>query len=255
MTSLIIPGTSPRPAAAAVEPARRSPPPALPIRWSAIGLGALLAVALQIPLMFLGAGIGLATLDVRSPAPPLGLSVAASIFGGLTLIAAFAAGGWITSYFARPDRRGSAILHGLATWAVVAALGVFFVGTQMVSALGGVLQAGGVGLASAASADTALDQLAKMNLQIVSKFDLTDGTVVSKVVTSKPAVAPSKELVDEAKEKAAQLDPAKNKETRAVAEDARDASAVASLVACGALLLTALGAVGGALVGRPREIA
>ncbi len=253
MTSLIIPGASARPRLAEVPPPSPEPLPGPTVRWSAILMGALLTITVQIPLMMIGAGIGLATLDVRRPEVDVGLTIAGSVFAALTLVAAFAAGGWVAAYFARPDRRGSAVLHGLATWAVVAAAGVLLVGTQMVSAMGGLFQAAGVGVASAAGADTALDQLARMDMKIVSDFDLVEGKVVSRIVASKPPVPPSEEAVAEAKEKASKLAPSRNKETRQIAEGARDASAIASFVAAGALLLSAFAAVGGALVGRPRH--
>jgi len=108
------------------------------ISWGAIFAGVFIALAVQVTLWLLGAGIG---LSMVSPAQGEGLREAIGLGAAVwwiisTLIALFI-GGWVAAHLAGVVQRMDGALHGLVTWGLTTVLAIVTMGTAL-SALGGV---------------------------------------------------------------------------------------------------------------------
>ena len=145
------------PAAAVVGPPRS-------VQWGAIVLGALGATAISMVLLAFGAGIGLSAASAQpyAGASAKALAVISALYTAVTMVAAFAAGGYITGRMRLPateddlaesDFRDGA--HGFGVWAlglvlgaVVAASGVAGVVKTAVQATAAVAGGASAGAAS-----------------------------------------------------------------------------------------------------------
>lgn len=143
----------------------------------AIFAGALIALGLLILLTLLGIGLGATTTDPAQDANPLsGLGVGSAIWYILIHIVAFLVGGYAAARLMGIPKRTTAILHGVAVWAVVTLITAYLATTTAgrvisgtTSAVTSAAQAAGdaaSGIASAASgvdlppvAQNALDRL------------------------------------------------------------------------------------------------
>ena len=146
------------PAAAVAVGAPRS------VQWGAIILGALGATAISMVLLAFGAGIGLSATSAQpyAGASAKALAVISALYTAVTMVAAFAAGGYITGRMRLPateddiaesDFRDGA--HGFGVWALglvlgaaVAASGVAGVVKTAVQATAAVAGAASAGAAS-----------------------------------------------------------------------------------------------------------
>lgn len=110
---------SPTPAAATVATARS-------VQWGAVILGALVASAICMVLLTFGAGIGLSSTSAHpyAGASPKALAVISGLYTAVTLIAAFAGGGYIAGRIRMPAAEELAEhefrdgAHGFAVWAL-----------------------------------------------------------------------------------------------------------------------------------------
>lgn len=122
------------------------------VSWSAILAGVFLAVAFQLLLSLLGAGLGLSTVDPLDGASPQAstLGTGAVIWWAVSSAIALFIAGAVSSHLAGSTRRSDATLQGLLTWAVAA----IFTAYLLTSAVGAVLRGVG-GAASTAASVTA----------------------------------------------------------------------------------------------------
>lgn len=134
------------------------------VQWGAIVLGALGATAISMVLLAFGAGIGLSAASAQpyAGASAKALAVISALYTAVTMVAAFAAGGYITGRMRLPateddiaesDFRDGA--HGFGVWAlglvlgaVVAASGVAGVVKTAVQATAAVAGGASAGAAS-----------------------------------------------------------------------------------------------------------
>jgi hypothetical protein len=118
----------------------------LPVRsrisWSAILAGAIVALATMLILGLLGSAIG---LTVREDVEGDTLSAGAALWGLISTIVAMFLAGWITCLCAVGETKREAVVHGIITWGVVLAMGVWLVASGVgagMSAVAGLAQAG-----------------------------------------------------------------------------------------------------------------
>jgi len=133
------------------------------VQWGAIILGALGATAISMVLLAFGAGIGLSATSAQpyAGASAKALAVISALYTAVTMVAAFAAGGYITGRMRLPasaddlaeaDFRDGA--HGFGVWALGVVLGAAIAGSGIAGAVKTAVQAT-AGVAGAASAGAA----------------------------------------------------------------------------------------------------
>jgi len=132
--------------------------------WGAIIAGAVAALALQVVLMMLGAGLGLAIYNPLTDENPIAeLGTGAAVIQGLAAVVSLWAGGWVAGRFTGRAGRRIGSLHGFMVWclATVTAILVTTVGAgwalgDLSKIVGGGLSAAGRPLAVAAGGATDL---------------------------------------------------------------------------------------------------
>lgn len=120
------------------------------ISWAAIFGGVILALAVQLALSLLGAGIGLGTVGTNAGSTPSAssLGIGAGLWWVVSSCLAIAAGGYVSAWLAGVEIRFDGLLHGLVTWGI-ATLVTFWL---LTSAIGGILGGGFSALGSMTSA-------------------------------------------------------------------------------------------------------
>src|SRR5471032_2149136 len=119
--------------------------PTRSVQWGAVILGALGATAISMVLLTFGAGIGLSATSAQpyAGASAKAIAVISGLYAAITLVASFAAGGYIAGRMRLPptveeveeaDFRDGA--HGFAVWALAIVVG----GVLAASGIGGVLK-------------------------------------------------------------------------------------------------------------------
>ncbi len=178
------------------------------ISGSAILLGALIAIALQVLMGFLGSALGLSVLDLREGnLPGTGVLVSVGIFAVLSVGFSFLVGGYIASRMSHQKLRFDSVIHGLGIWAVVTFLMMVVfarVGTQ----IGSVLATAGIGAGSAVTAGSVLKEISDLKPRIVTQMKILEGLAVTSFeMGSKGPIAAK--LTDQVKEdvKAISKDP------------------------------------------------
>ncbi len=144
-------------------PAAVSTAEAVPVRsleWSPVIVGALGATAISVVLLTFGAALG---LSVVSPYPFAGLSarataVLAGTYTALSMVAAFAAGGYLAGRLRTPWSAGNEVeqhfrdgAHGFGVWAVGVVLGACIVAGGAGTAIKAAVQSGTVVAAAGAA--------------------------------------------------------------------------------------------------------
>ena len=124
------------PALARSEAAVAAPPRAR-VSWPAIFAGVVIAIAIQLVLALLGAGIGLSLVDpVEGTTPSAGgFGIGAGIYWILSTIVALGAGSYAATRVAGVADRFDGIVHGLTIWGVTLILTLYLV----TSAVGGII--------------------------------------------------------------------------------------------------------------------
>lgn len=107
------------------------------LSWGAIFAGVVLAVAVQLVLGILGAGIGLTMVDPVEGTTPgaAGFGIGAGIYWLITTILALGAGGYAAARVAGVHERFDALVHGLVVWGVTLILTLYL----LTSAVGGII--------------------------------------------------------------------------------------------------------------------
>jgi len=107
------------------------------LSWGAIFAGVVIAVAVQLVLGILGAGIGLTMVDPVEGTTPgaTGFGIGAGLFWLITTIVALGAGGYAAARVAGVHERFDALVHGLVVWGVTLILTLYL----LTSAVGGII--------------------------------------------------------------------------------------------------------------------
>jgi hypothetical protein len=144
------------------------------VQWGAIFLGALGATAISMVMLAFGAGIGLSAVSAHpyAGASAKALAVISALYTAVTMVAAFAAGGYITGRMRLPateddlaevDFRDGA--HGFGVWALGLVLGAAVAASGVTGVLKTAVQA-----TSAVAGATAAG--AASNPQLTSQISL-----------------------------------------------------------------------------------
>ncbi len=107
------------------------------LSWGAILAGVVIAVAVQLLLGILGAGIGLTMVDPVEGTTPgaSGFGIGAGIYWLITTILALGAGGYAAARVAGVHERFDALVYGLVVWGVTLILTLYL----LTSAVGGII--------------------------------------------------------------------------------------------------------------------
>jgi hypothetical protein len=107
------------------------------LSWGAIFAGVVIAIAVQLVLGILGAGIGMTLVDPVQGTTPgaAGFGIGAGIYWLITTIIALGAGGYAAARVAGVHERFDALVHGLVVWGVTLILTLYL----LTSAVGGII--------------------------------------------------------------------------------------------------------------------
>jgi hypothetical protein len=107
------------------------------LSWGSIFAGVVIAVAVQLVLGILGAGIGLTLVDPVQGTTPgaAGFGIGAGIYWLITTVLALGAGGYAAARVAGVHERFDALVHGLVVWGVTLILTLYL----LTSAVGGII--------------------------------------------------------------------------------------------------------------------
>ena len=105
--------------------------------WGATLGGVVIAVAVQLVLGILGAGIGLTMVDPVAGTTPgaTGFGIGAGLYWLVTTVIALGAGGYTAARVAGVHERFDALVHGLVVWGVTLILTLYL----LTSAVGGII--------------------------------------------------------------------------------------------------------------------
>jgi len=217
------------------------------ISWAAIIAAVIFALALQLVLNMIGAGLGFSAIDPLQGETPSAttFSIAAGIWMVVSSIFALFTGGWLASYLAGVTRDEDGTLHGLVTWGLSCLFVVLFLMTVFGSLLGSTLNGLGYGAAAAApqvaqsgtatSAPVSEEDIRVLINQLISEGSTKEALVDTVVARTKMSRAEATEAVEQAQQ------------TARVAVD-KTAEALAHVMLWGALSLI-LGAMAAGLGG------
>jgi hypothetical protein len=211
------------------------------VSWGGVFGGVLLAVGLLVILTALGAAIGITAAEPgQTDAGTAGR--AAGIYGAVSLLLALFFGGWAATRMGAIIDRATGFCEGALVWVVavllIASLGILGLGNL----IGGAMSLAGT--ASQAAATVAQTPQGQQQAENAS------AGASSAVDQAKDKVG---QLIDRAKQL---IDRAKSGELTQSASDAKPAAQRGAWITFGALVLSLLTAVIGAMVGRrePHEI-
>ncbi len=107
------------------------------LSWGAVFAGVVIAVAVQLVLGILGAGIGLTMVDPVEGTTPgaTGFGIGAGLYWLVTTVLALGAGGYAAARVAGVHERFDALVHGLVVWGVTLILTLYL----LTSAVGGII--------------------------------------------------------------------------------------------------------------------
>ncbi len=129
------------------------------ISWGAILGGVVVALAVQLLLSLLGAGVGLGTVHTNAGTTPDAGSfgIGAGIWWFISSCIALGVGGYVAAWLAGIEVGFDGMLHGLITWGIATMLTLYLLSSAIggligggFSALSGVASAAGSGISSAA---------------------------------------------------------------------------------------------------------
>jgi hypothetical protein len=168
---------SPMAVTTVVSPAAVAAVPARSVQWGAVILGALAASAISMVLLTFGAGLGLSATSAHpyAGASAKALAVISALYAAITMVASFAAGGYITGRMRLPateelaesDFRDGA--HGFAVWALSLVVGGVVAASGAAGVLKTTVEAGTAiagGAAAGAASNPALGQAAANRMSV-----------------------------------------------------------------------------------------
>jgi hypothetical protein len=246
------------------------------VSWGAIFAGSLVAIVVDIMLSLLGIGIGLGIINPATGDSPMGaIGIGTGIWMGISALIALFAGAWVAGRLAGIPRKSIGAIHGIVVWGVAALFSFFVMTTAVGSLIGGITGAVGKSLSAVSSQVQTGDGI---NLQaIISQAraltgkgeDKELGDVIQKVFSgATPNQADRAVLEDQLVEKAGmsrseasstvdtwiQRFSGAREGAAATAEQAMNALSKAAIWSFVALLLGAVAAAAGGIVGSPKEI-
>lgn len=123
------------------------------LSWGAVFAGVVIAVAVQLVLGFLGAGIGLTMVDPVEGTTPgaAGFGIGAGIFWLITTVIALGAGGYAAARVAGVHDRFDALVHGLVVWGVTLILTLYLLTSVVGGIIGGAFRTVGAVAGAAGS--------------------------------------------------------------------------------------------------------
>ena len=132
------------------------------LSWGAVFAGVVIAVAVQLVLGILGAGIGLAMVDPAEGTTPgaAGFGIGAGVYWLITTVVALGSGGYAAARVAGVHERFDALVHGLVVWGVTLILTLYLLTSAVGGIIGGAFRtvgtvAGAAGATAAAAAPAA----------------------------------------------------------------------------------------------------
>jgi hypothetical protein len=137
------------------------------VSWGAIIAGVVVALAIQVLLAMLGAGVGLATIEPAQQGDnpsATSMGIGAAIWWALSGIVAAFAGGWVAARLAGVPSREAGMLHGVATWAAATLVVLYLLSSTASSIVGGAFNVvgqtlSGVGGAAGGAVSAAAGQI------------------------------------------------------------------------------------------------
>jgi MFS family permease len=99
------------------------------VRWPAIIAGLFGTLSVLAVLMVLGTAIGLSAVDQNSDAR--NFAIGAGIWGAISMLIAFAFGGWLAARSSDPYARGKGMLQSAMVWMVSVALLTYILGAGL----------------------------------------------------------------------------------------------------------------------------
>lgn len=123
------------------------------LSWGAVFAGVVIAVAVQLVLGILGAGIGLTMVDPVEGTTPgaAGFGIGAGIFWLITTVIALGAGGYAAARVAGVHDRFDALVHGLVVWGVTLILTLYLLTSVAGGIIGGAFRTVGAVAGAAGS--------------------------------------------------------------------------------------------------------
>ncbi|KQM63145.1 MULTISPECIES: hypothetical protein [unclassified Sphingomonas] len=124
------------------------------LSWGSVFAGVVIAVAVQLVLGILGAGIGLTMVDPVEGTTPgaAGFGIGAGIYWLVTTIVALGAGGYAAARVAGVHERFDALVHGLVVWGVTLILTLYLLTSAVGGIIGGAFRTVGAVAGTAGSA-------------------------------------------------------------------------------------------------------
>ncbi len=124
------------------------------LSWGAVFAGVVIAVAIQLVLGILGAGIGLTMVDPVEGTTPgaAGFGIGAGIYWLITTVIALGAGGYAAARVAGVHERFDALVHGLVVWGVTLILTLYLLTSAVGGIIGGAFRTVGAVAGTAGSA-------------------------------------------------------------------------------------------------------
>lgn len=138
--------------------------PAPRMNWSALMAGTVIALAIEVTLGLLGAGIGFSAIDPGSAsgASAGGLGLGALVWWTVSSILALAAGAYGATLVSRSRRPVDGVMHGLAIWGLTLLLTFYLLSSAVGGIVGGAFRAvGSVATAAASGASAVTPTVAK----------------------------------------------------------------------------------------------
>ena len=123
------------------------------LSWGAVFAGVVIAVAVQLVLGILGAGIGLTMVDPVEGTTPgaAGFGIGAGICWLITTVIALGAGGYAAARVAGVHDRFDALVHGLVVWGVTLILTLYLLTSVVGGIIGGAFRTVGAVAGAAGS--------------------------------------------------------------------------------------------------------
>lgn len=124
------------------------------LSWGSVFAGVVIAVAVQLVLGILGAGIGLTMVDPVEGTTPgaAGFGIGAGLYWLITTIVALGAGGYAAARVAGVHERFDALVHGLVVWGVTLILTLYLLTSAVGGIIGGAFRTVGAVAGTAGSA-------------------------------------------------------------------------------------------------------
>jgi len=166
------------------------------LSWGAVFAGVVIAVAVQLVLGILGAGIGLTMIDPVEGTTPgaAGFGIGAGLYWLITTIVALGAGGYAAARVAGVHERFDALVHGLVVWGVTLILTLYLLTSAVGGIIGGafrtvgaVASAAGTTVGAAAPAAASVTGIDQADVRSEAAAYLSDGPADPAQMTSEQA--------------------------------------------------------------------